>query len=91
MVGALALVAGLIAIWSLNRNSNTPEKISSGPESAGETFRVVGVRPDGTKVKLQGGLSDEKARDLHRRLQGTKDFTEILIEPETQIEGGKAD
>jgi len=89
MVGALALVIGLIAIWSFNQHSNAPEKISAGPESAGERFRVVGVRQDGTKIQLQGGLSNETARDLQRRLHGTKDFTEISIEPETQIESGK--
>jgi hypothetical protein len=46
------------------------------------TYRVIGVRDDGTRVDIDDSLSADRAKDIHRRLTSTSAFSQVLVEQE---------
>jgi|GEM_PF-7070864 len=46
------------------------------------TYRVIGVRDDGTRVDIDDSLSAERASDIHRRLTGAGAFNQVVVEQE---------
>lgn len=46
------------------------------------TYRVIGVRDDGTRVDIDDSLSAERAKDIHRRLTGANAFQQVVVEQE---------
>jgi len=87
-LGAVAFVAALTSTVMHNGVSETPRDASAHFSEAddGDTYCVIGVRPDGTRVKLQGGLREDKANDLRRRLSGVAALPEVQVERESRDE-----
>lgn len=46
------------------------------------TYRVIGVRDDGSRVDIDDSLSAERANDIHRRLMGANAFQQVVVEQE---------
>ena len=52
------------------------------------TYRVIGVRDDGTRIQIDDTLSIERANDIHRRLTVASAFNQVVVElepPESKI------
>jgi hypothetical protein len=52
-----------------------------GPELEA-TYRVIGVRDDGTRVQIDDSLTAERANDIHRRLTVSGAFVGVVVEQE---------
>lgn len=52
-----------------------------GPELE-TTYRVIGVRDDGTRVQIDDSLTVERANDVHRRLTAAGAFDRVVVEQE---------
>jgi len=51
--------------------------------TAHDTFRVVGVRLDGTRALLLEGLTRERADYVQEKLSGLAAFRELLVEKDS--------
>jgi hypothetical protein len=70
-------------------SGQTPES-ENFPTPPPETFRVVGIRTDGTRAVLNQGLTRNRANAVKRTLTGLVSFSEILVEPEQSHDFGHA-
>ena len=52
-----------------------------GPELE-TTYRVIGVRDDGTPVQIDDSLTVGRANDIHRRLTAAGAFDRVVVEQE---------
>src|SRR5579872_5749207 len=63
----------------LSRSVNRARDVDTEPQP---TYRVIGVRDDGTRVDIDDSLSADRANDIHRRLTGARAFNQVLVEQE---------
>jgi|SRR5579872_3210728 len=80
---SLIVVASLMALWTCVTPFEAPTHVAGAPQPVGDTYRVIGIRADGRRLKLQGALPESIARELKARLNGAADFPEIQLELES--------